>query len=575
MLYSMQTSFANFFMSFFSERVSEFRINNFLAKCERIIFRKDVDCKDFRSFAFVLMFAVFLFAFPAPSFSAEVKPDVLNLSIDEGIPLTLSTPASSVFIANPEIADVQVLSPTSVMVFGKKTGQTTLLATDGGGKNLLHKTILVSQNLGDLRAALKTVIPNNKISVDSVPGGIVLTGEAKDPSTVEDARRLAMRYVPKDGGEVINRIKVRGSNQIQIRVRFAEVSRDIDKRFGIDWESIGNIGGFAFGLATGAPVLAREELKAVPNLLNRNRPITGSNTNGVISMSKQGKNYNVNGLIDALAQDGLITVLAEPNLTAMSGETASFLAGGEFPVPVPQSQTTISIEWKEYGVSLAFTPTLIGEDRINLHVRPEVSQLTDVGSVTLNDIVVPALTTRRADTTIELASGQSFAIGGLLNNSQNHSVDKYPFLGDMPILGPLFRSTRFQNSESELVIIITPYIVKPVNEEQLALPTDGFSPPSDTDRILRLRQTNSDPDARTISGTPRAVRIEPEDAPVPEASPVMPVSEEDGELMSKPISEEVIPAPVQHKNVEPKKAVHSKLKSPSASPSGPGGFIME
>jgi pilus assembly protein CpaC len=510
---------------------------------------------------------------------APAAPTVLSLSVDHGIPLTLSAPAASVFIANPDVADVQVVSPTSVMVFGKKMGQTTLLATDNNGRTLLHRTIVVTQDLSDLRQALKTVIPNNKIGVEAVPGGIVLTGEAKDPGIVEDARRLALRYIPKDG-EVINRIKVRGSNQIQIRVRFAEVSRNVDKIFGIDWENVGNAGGFAFGLMSGnAPAV----VATGANLLNVTRPVTGTNTNDVISLAHNGGRWNINSLIDALESDGLVTVLAEPNLTAMSGETASFLAGGEFPIPVPQSLGSITIDWKTYGVMLAFTPTLIGEDRISLHVRPEVSQLSEAGAITVDNISVPALTTRRAETTIELSSGQSFAIAGLLNNNQTQSANKYPFLGDMPILGPLFRSTQFQNNETELVIIITPYIVKPANEEQLALPTDGFSPPSDVDRLFQNRTTNSDPNARTMSGAPRAVQAEPplasapvsslEEAPAPAASPVSAVSSEGAPVAPKPLSGEggsvQMSLPVPAAPPEPVK--HAE----PAGPAGPGGFILE
>lgn len=503
---------------------------------------------------------------------------ILNVSVDRGVPVTLSGPAASVFIANPDVADIQVMSPTSIMVFGKRTGQTTLMATDTSGVTLLHRTVAVTQNLTDLRIALDAVIPGNKIKTESVPNAIVLTGEARDPGVVEDARRLALRYVPKDGGEVINRIKVLGGNQIQIRVRFAEVSRDVDKRFGIDWESIGSVGGFAFGLATGA---ASGVIASAPNLvphgtggdigsslLNRTRPNGGSNN--VTTFSYAGRHANINGMIDALAQDGFITVLAEPNLTAMSGETASFLAGGEYPIPVPQSQNTISIEYKTYGVSLAFTPTLIGEDRINLHVRPEVSQLTDVGSITLNSINIPALTTRRADTTIELASGQSFAIGGLLNNNQNQSVSKYPFLGDMPILGQLFRSTRFQNNQSELVIIITPYVVKPATEEQLAMPTDGYSSPSDVDQVFRMRTNASDPAARPMSGEGRTKMV-PDDrltaeleVPAPAPAPVQPVTatSADRKLPAAPVSVPMVSAPRPAKNSV-------------SSPAGPGGFILE
>ncbi len=528
----------------------------------------------------------------SPAYSGTASgPMTLNLSVDHGVPLTLSAPASSVFIANPDVADVQVLSPTSVMVFGKRTGQTTLMATDNNGRSLLHRTIMVTQNLEDLRLALRAVIPDNKINVEAVPNGIVLTGEARDPGVVDDARRLALRYVPRENGEVINRIKVRGSNQINIRVRFAEVTRDVDKRFGIDWESIGTFGGFAFGLMSGDA----SSVVSAGNLLGRTRPTTDSNTNDILSFSSKGDGWNVNGLIDALAMDGFLTILAEPNLTAMSGETASFLAGGEFPVPIPQDNN-VTIEWKTYGVSLAFTPTLIGEDRINLHVRPEVSQLSDAGSIVLSGFTIPGLTTRRAETTIELASGQSFAIAGLLNNNQTQTINKYPFLGDMPVLGQLFRSTRFQNDETELVIIITPYIVKPATEERFALPMDGYSPPSDVDRIFRKRMTNSDPGARAMSGAPRAVVVQPPalqplseygaDSPPPVAAPLMPVSstahtESDAgspPLLSKPVPSEPSHPAVHETKVaerprEPERYVDRR--PPPVNPAGPSGFILE
>lgn len=512
-----------------------------------------------------------------PAKPATKNLSVMEVAVDKGVPITTSAPAASVFIANPDVADVQLMSPTSVMVYGKKTGQTTLMVTDNNGNTLIHRTIVVRQNLDDLRTALRVVLPDNKIGVESVPNGIVLTGEAKDAGAVEDARKLALRYVPKDGGEVINRIKVRGNNQIHIRVRFAEVSRDVDKRFGINWESIGSLGDFALGLASGSALIPTAS-DAVPHatggdigssVLNRVRPNSGSNN--ITTFSTQTSKYNINGMIDALAEDGFITILAEPNLTAMSGETASFLAGGEFPIPVPQQQN-ITIEWKTFGVSLAFTPTLIGESRINLHVRPEVSQLSDAGAITLNSISIPALTTRRAETTIELASGQSFAIGGLLNNNQNQSVNKYPFLGDMPVIGALFKSTRFQNNQSELVIIITPYIVKPSQEEHLALPMDGYAPPSDLDRILFNRTTNSDPAARPVSGAPRAV-LEPSpygEPPAPSAAPLQPVSAIKNDMnveepkMSLPV---VTPVPV----ARPKQV----SRAVPANPAGPSGFIVE
>ena len=501
-------------------------------------------------------------------------PTSLEVLIDKSVPVSFSEPASTVFIANPDIADVQVISPTSVMVYGKKEGQTTLKITDKNGRDLVYKTVMVKQNLAALREALKTVVRGSDIQADSIPNGIVLTGLAVDASAIEDARRLAARYLPKEGGDVINRVTVAANNQIQIRVRFAEVSRDVDKRFGINWETIGNVGSFAFGLGTGADFLTAGSAEITRTALD-------GDLNNAFATGFNNDHFSVNGMIDALAKDGLIPILAEPTLTAMSGQTASFLAGGEFPIPVPQSGDTITIEWKQYGVSLAFTPTFVGSNRINLHVRPEVSQLSEAGAITLNNITIPALTTRRAETTVELNSGQSFAIAGLLNNQQTQSVSKFPFLGDMPVLGPLFRSTRFQNNESELVIIITPYIVKPAKQERLTLPTDGFSPPSDTDLFFKMRQTNSDPNTRPLSGPARAVETQdPEamDSPAPAAAPVTPVSmlksDMDREVAEiKPAAKPVpAPAPLMSTPI-PSPTKTATAKAPT--PAGPGGFIVE
>jgi len=520
----------------------------------------------------VLLLAMPLAAAPeqATSKPATAQSDValstLALTLDQGKPLTLDGAAASVFVANPDIADVQVLAPNKLMVFGKKMGQTTLMATDDQGRTLIHRTVVVSQNLADLRTALRIMVPGNTIQVSPVPNGIIMTGWARDPSIVEDARRLALRFLPEKG-EIINRVRVEGSNQINIRVRFAEVSRDIDKRFGINWESIGSVGDFAFGLATGAPVIS-----AGANLLDRNRPNIGNNTNNIISGSVNSGRYNINGVIDALARDGLITILAEPNLTAMSGQTASFLAGGEYPIPVPQSLTTIGIEFKEYGVMLAFTPTIIGENRINLHVRPEVSQLSSAGAIVLQNISIPALTTRRAETTIEVASGQSFAIAGLLNSNQNQNVDKYPFLGDLPVLGPLFRSTRFQNNETELVIIITPYVVHGAAPDTMALATDGYSAPSDVDRIFRLRQTNSNSTARTLSGEPPAVLDTAPTPPAPAPAPIEPVTQQPIlPSRSERPPEPATASPIASSRTLPTKTFHAR----SLAPAGQGGFIVE
>lgn len=506
---------------------------------------------------------------PAPA-AAPAAP--LNITVDRGVPITLSSPASSVFIANPDVADIQVMSPTSVMVFGKKTGETSLVATNSSGQTILHRTIVVVQDLTDLRRALATAIPDNKIEAQALPDGIVLTGEVHDAAAVNDAQKIASRYISKDGS-IVNRVHMVGSNQIQLRVRFAEVSRTVDDTLGIDWAGAASYGGMVFGLFTGAAFLSNPASSTFTR--TSNAALTIPQDAGFVGT--HGKRLNLNSMIDALAQDGLVTILAEPTLMAMSGETASFLAGGEFPIPIPQSGAGgsgggtgvfITVEFKHYGVSLSFTPTLIGEDRINLHVKPEVSQLTDIGAIKLSDITVPALTTRKAETTIELASGQSFAIAGLLNNNQAQTVDKFPILGDMPIIGPLFRSSRFQNGQSELVIIVTPYIVKPANNTQaLAMPTDGFSSPSETDRVLRMRYNSSDPSTRTMSGQPIAVRTA---APAAANNLTSGRAAEDAAPPAPAEGPMSLPAPA----AAPVPAV-APASQPAPAPAESGGFIVE
>jgi pilus assembly protein CpaC len=386
----------------------------------------------------------------------------LNVEIGKGRLVRLDAPADTVFIANPEVADVQVKSPRLVYLTAKKPGQTTLFAVDKRERVLANITVTVTHNLGRLRDAIAKLVPGNDITVSSVDGSLVLDGDVDSPAAAENIRRMAVRLAPGEG-EVINRLKVDRPNQVNLRVRVAEVSRSIDKQFGFNWNIVGALSGLSIGLATGNPF--------ANNVLQ-----------GTLSLSKKIGNINVNTVIDALAQEGLVKILAEPNLTATSGETASFLAGGEFPILVPDSNGRVTIEFKRFGVSLAFTPTVLSGNRISLHVQPEVSQLSNTNAVTLNSFVVPSLTTRRAETTVEVAAGQSFAIAGLLQNNADHNISKFPGLGDVPILGALFKSDRFQRDESELVIIVTPYVVTPTRGK-LSSPTDGYEPPHDIERF--------------------------------------------------------------------------------------------
>lgn len=407
----------------------------------------------------------------------------MSLEVNKGRLLKLERAARAVFVANPDIADVQIKSPSLVYVLGKGPGETTLFAVDGREQVLASVDLQVSHNLERIRKSISQLHPEAGIVVNSVGDTVVIDGVVSSASTAENIRRVAVAAVG-DPEKVMLRVGVDAPTQVNLRVRVAEVSRDIDKQLGFNWSIAGQAAGIAFGIATA-------------------NPFNATVTQNTLSVSGLGiGRFDLNAVIDALEEEGLISVLSEPNLTALTGETASFLAGGEFPILVPDSDGRVTIEFKKFGVSLNFTPTLIGNDRVNLHVRPEVSQLSTTNAITLNNFQVPSLTTRRADTTVELGSGQSFAIAGLIQNNVTHDISKFPGLGDVPVLGGLFKSDRFQREESELVIIVTPYIVKPISQRQLAYPTDGLENPHDWERIINggtHRQKKSAGPSRTVT----------------------------------------------------------------------------
>jgi pilus assembly protein CpaC len=382
----------------------------------------------------------------------------IAIEIGEGQLLRLDRAMSSVFIANPGIADVSAKSDRLLYLFGKAVGSTTLFALDGNDNVIANVTVRVSHSLDRLQEALGALVPNGMVVATSVDGAIVLSGSVETATDAENARRLAARFVG-EAGEVINRLAVTAPNQVNLRVRIAEVSREVINQFGFNWDVLVEEG-FDFGLQSLPPVAGINTL-------------FGSGDIGDVS---------IDALIDALAEDDLVTILAEPNLTAVSGETASFLAGGEFPIPVSQDEDTVTVIFKQFGVSLAFTPTLLGRGRVSMRVRPEVSQLSNAVQVVAGGLSVPSLTTRRAETTVELASGQSFAIAGLIQDNSRQEHSKIPGLGDLPILGALFQSDRFQRNETELVIIVTPFIVRPVDADDLRTPLDPYRAPPATAR---------------------------------------------------------------------------------------------
>ena len=425
------------------------------------------------------------------------------LSVGEGQMVTLPSSVAEVWTSNPAVADVHVTTPRQINLFGKDAGEATVIATSSNGTVVYSSHVRVSQNITSVDEMLRAAMPEAKIKVLNVGQLAVLTGTVASPADAAQAESLVeMMLNPgvdlSKGGMckicVVSRLSTATPLQVTLRVKIAEVSRSLVKSIGVNLLSSDATGGAQFGIARGTSS-------------GTTNPFTVDNLAGSTTLGIAGKLLGLDliGTLDLAENDGLVTILAEPNLTALSGETASFLAGGEFPVPVSQALGSVTIEYKQFGVGLAFTPIVLADGRISMRVRPEVSELSNEGSIRLNGFNVPALTTRRAETTVELGSGQSFMIAGLLRNANTNDVEKAPFLGDLPILGALFRSTRYRRSETELVIIVTPYLVRPTSG-QLALPTDGYRTPTDVERVWEGQTFTgrSGPPAATVVGTPTA-----------------------------------------------------------------------
>ena len=440
-----------------------------------------------------------------PARPAAVNPpraraqNVIAIEAGSGRVIQLAGSAATVFAADPKVAEVRPASATSLFIFGVAPGRTTVAALNASGAPIAQYDVVVqpsSYGASEAEAAVARVLPGSSVHVATLQNGLVVTGQVKTPADADRVIQIVRGYLP-NGQSVDNRLSVASSIQVNLRVRIAEMSRNLVRQLGVNWEALGNIGSIGK-----FPVFPALTLNA------NNNPITPI-VNPANPLSLGG---NFNALIDALAQDELVHVLAQPNLTAISGEAASFLVGGEFPIPVAQQNNQVTIEFKQFGVSLAFVPTVQSDGQIMLKVRPEVSQLSNQNNIQLaagsSTIVVPSLTVRRAETTVELGSGESFAIAGLLQDAADVSGSGLPIMGDLPILGALFRSDKFQRNETELVIVVTPYIVRPVtNAAALRLPTDGWRPPSDLERILLLRQS-----ARPTNG-PEAARAPPPHIP--------------------------------------------------------------
>jgi pilus assembly protein CpaC len=459
--------------------------------------------------------------------AGSVRPSSeITLSVGRGQLINLSAPMSDVVSTNPSVASVQVRSQTQLFVTGKSPGESSVYATSKGGQVLYSANVRVGSNLNSLSGMLRLAMPESDITATTMNDLVLLTGTVAGPDDAAQAELLVRAYVNPGIGEgeagkfrVVSRLKTATPLQVMLQVKIAEVNRSLVKEIGANLLTRDTTGGFKFNVAQGRNFasIGPANLTNLPRLdastrfgfpagtipplpydvTTGNFVLPGSGTNvdfgnlalgaGKTAIGLYGKLFglDVASALDLAETDGLVTTLAQPNLTALSGEAASFLAGGEIPIPLVQGNSnSVTVEYKQYGVSLSFIPIVLGDGRISIKVRPEVSELTSNGAVQLNGFTIPALTTRRVETTVELGSGQSFMIGGLLSNSNNNLTQKAPGAGDVPILGALFRSNSFRRNETELMVIVTPYLVKPVSANEIALPTDGYKSATDVERVF-------------------------------------------------------------------------------------------
>ncbi|MBU6442802.1 MAG: type II and III secretion system protein family protein [Alphaproteobacteria bacterium] len=426
----------------------------------------------------------------------------MTLALDKAAIVQLDTDARDVLVSDPSIVDAVVRTPRRIFLLAKKVGQANAFFFDAHGHQLFSLDISVERDVRPLSSMLRANMPDAKIRVAALNDNVVLTGTVKSEQESAHAQDLAARFVG-DPKKVVNMLKIDNSEQVMLRVRVAEVSRQIAKQFGIDLSSA--------AVAAGVPIVAST---ANPYGLTGTAlsDLSGAQIGKVCAPTSAGTctggPNNLQGTVKALEQVGLMHTLAEPNLIAVSGETAKFLAGGEFPVPAGRdSQGNISVVFKQFGVGLSFTPVVLSANRISMQISTEVSELTNTGALTLAggtttnssgqavsapSQTIPALAVRRAETTIELPSGGAFAIAGLMQHTSKQVLDAFPGLKDLPVLGALFRSRDFQNDETELVVMVSAYLVNPVSPDKIKLPTDGFVPATDPETILmgKLNETH-------------------------------------------------------------------------------------
>jgi pilus assembly protein CpaC len=405
---------------------------------------------------------------PAVRLRDQARAGELLVPLNKSQVIEVDRSFDEVSVGNPEVADVVPLTRRSLYVFGKQLGTTSVTITDAQGDVIAVVDLVVSYDLEGLRAKIFELLPGETVEVRPANDGLILSGRISTATSLQRALAIADRYAP---GKITNLMEVTGNQQVMLAVRFAEVSREVIKQLGAQTNFLFADGDVAISTDFG-------DLPPVDPL-----------SFGSAAFALQTGDVALDVIFDALEQRGVVTTLAEPNLIALSGDTANFLAGGEFPIPVEQDDDGgITVEFKPFGVSLSFTPTVLGADLVNLELFTEVSDIDPATAVRINDLLIPGLKTRRARTTVELRNGQGFAIAGLLRDDFEDTVRQYPILGDVPVLGQLFRSNGYQLDQSELVVIVTPYLVQPARPTALLTPSELFQAPSDAELFLQGKE---------------------------------------------------------------------------------------
>ncbi len=449
----------------------------------------------------------------------------LEVPLNKSEVVNADRPIAKAMIGNDQIADILPLTDRSIYVLGKKMGTTSLTLYDVRGRVIAVMDVAVGPDFETLQTQIDDMVPGEKIVARMSNESIILTGTVSSPAAAQRADQLARTYA---GDKVVNLISVGSSQQVMLEVQFAEVNRSSGKQIGL-----GITGNSAGGSFSGGSGVGSSLIPGGAGLVKLDS-ITGMF--GIFRQDFSIGGLSLQGILNALESKGLSRTLAKPTLIALSGERASFLAGGEFPVPSVQNGGTtpsISVEFKTFGVSLAFTPTVLTDSTINMVVEPEVSEIDPSASLTLGGITIPGLRTRRVSTTLELRDGESFAIAGLLQNDTKVNISQLPILGSLPIIGSLFRSTRYQKGETELLIIVTPHLVAPIRPGQVRLPTDRVAEPNQLKTFLmgqpyEQRELPPVTDPRTgAAAVPDAAVPGTSNAPVPKPAkpdPAVPIT---------------------------------------------------